>query len=146
MTIQPDGSVLNADSFYWSSGGSGSFNGTETNEDPTYSPSNADYQAGQVSLTLIATTAGECEGIITETIFVTLYQALSSRSMRMLIMMEKYLFAQALRPYNINASLNVSQTSVSNLNWSEVDGNFISGGQTFNATYRFGANERRMVQ
>ena len=44
---------------------------------------------------------------------------------------------------NINASLNVSQTSVSNLNWSGgVDGNFISGGQTFNAIYRFGANEK----
>ena len=78
-------------------GGSGSFNGTETNEDPTYSPSNADYQAGQVSLTLIATTAGECEGIITETIFVTLYQAPVFSIDEDADNDGEYLFAQALR-------------------------------------------------
>ena len=143
VTIQPDGSVLNADSYYWSSGGSGSFNGTETNEDPTYSPSNADYQAGQVSLTLIATTAGECEGIITETIFVTLYQAPVFSIDEDADNDGEIFICSSAETININASLNVSQTSVSNLNWSGgVDGNFISGGQTFNATYRFGANEK----
>ena len=143
VTIQPNGSVLNEDSFYWSSGGSGSFNGTETNEDPTYSPSNADYQAGQVSLTLIATTAGECEGIITETIFVTLYQAPVFSIDEDADNDGEIFICSSAETININASLNVSQTSVSNLNWSGgVDGNFISGGQTFNATYRFGANEK----
>ena len=110
---------------------------------PNYSPSNADYQTGQVSLTLIATTAGECEGIITETIFVTLYQAPVFSIDEDADNDGEIFICSSAENINLNASLNVSQTSVSNLNWSGgVDGNFISGSQTFNATYRFGANEK----
>ncbi|MEK9603191.1 MAG: PKD-like domain-containing protein, partial [Flavobacteriaceae bacterium] len=142
--IQPNGTVINADSYYWTSGGSGSFNGTETNEDPTYTPSAADITTGLVSITLVATSAGGCDGIISETILVTLYSTPSFEMDQDTDNDGEIFVCSSSDAINISASLNVSDTSVSNITWSTdgVGGIYTSGQGTLDVNYRFSANEK----
>jgi len=64
--IDLNGNISNADSFVWTSAGTGTFSPDTESEEVTYTPSAAEFNLGEVSITLTATSNGACAPVESE--------------------------------------------------------------------------------